>query len=366
MLSSMAANLQKQLDTERRAVDTERFDITIREFVRLVTTRELHLAPAYQRKFRWDEVRESALIESLFLGLPVPPIFVATNADGRWEVVDGVQRITTLLHYTSSEEEQALQYVQEIRLTAPLKLNGLEKLTNFEGLAFAELPTPLKLHFYKRSLQVIALSDKSDEVVRYDLFERLNRGGISLTSQEVRACIFQGQFNDFLRRLAKKRAFNSLIKLKKAQENDGTKEEVVLKFFAYLHNREEFDKHVTKFLNQYMKTSSKDFDYEINERLFDDVTKQLAKVQNGEAILRKNTSVTPINLLEGVMVGAAEVIRRGQRLEISRSNWLDDGQLSWASTAGTNTPSRLEARITRAAELLSGANPSGRRPSNRK
>jgi uncharacterized protein with ParB-like and HNH nuclease domain len=100
------SNLQEQLDGERRKVDVDHFDITIREITRMVNEGELILAPEYQRKFRWDSTRESQLIESLYLGLPVPSVFVATNKDGSWELVDGMQRISTIVHYMSSTKDE--------------------------------------------------------------------------------------------------------------------------------------------------------------------------------------------------------------------------------------------------------------------
>lgn len=95
----------EQLDSERRKVDVDHFDITIRELVRMAESEELKRAPVYQRKFRWNSTRESQLIESLFLGLPVPSIFVATNSDGTWELVDGLQRVSTLMHFVSEDKK---------------------------------------------------------------------------------------------------------------------------------------------------------------------------------------------------------------------------------------------------------------------
>src|SRR5438105_2193610 len=95
----MTENIQQQLDAQRRLVDVDNFDVTVRELVRMVAEDELARAPEYQRKFRWEVEDESKLIESLLLGLPVPSLFVATNPNGTWEVVDGLQRLSTLLHF---------------------------------------------------------------------------------------------------------------------------------------------------------------------------------------------------------------------------------------------------------------------------
>src|SRR5690348_8186737 len=99
MTTKTSADLQLELDAHRRQVDIENYDLTLGELVRMASEGELIRAPEYQRKFRWTSSDESYLIESLFLGLPVPSVYVASNPDGTWEVVDGLQRISTLIHF---------------------------------------------------------------------------------------------------------------------------------------------------------------------------------------------------------------------------------------------------------------------------
>lgn len=101
-------------------------------------------------------------------------------------------------------------------------------------MTFNDLPSTLKLNFLLKPLKITTLSDKSDMNVRFDLFERLNTGGIKLTDQEIRSCIFRGPFNDFLRELAENKNFLSVAKLPSGKENDGTREELVLRFFCFL------------------------------------------------------------------------------------------------------------------------------------
>jgi hypothetical protein len=142
-MSETTATIQQQLEVSRKKVDVDQFDITVRELLRMAGTGELRRAPVYQRKFRWTEELESTLIESIFLGLPVPSIFVATNKDGRWELVDGLQRVSTLMHYVAESPIR----LDEIGKKAALRLSGLEELTAFNGKTFAELPEPIRLGF---------------------------------------------------------------------------------------------------------------------------------------------------------------------------------------------------------------------------
>jgi hypothetical protein len=211
---------------------------------------------------------------------------------------------------------------------------------------------PMQLLFTKRGLGVTALSDKSDSETRFDTFERLNRGAVALSPQEVRACIYEGAFNDLLRELAENEFFKLMVKLQKGDEENATREELVLKFFAYFHDRDRFDGAVTKFLNNYMEREKDTFDVESERALFLNVVRGLHDILGGAPLLRRTTSVTPQIELEAAMVGAAEVLRDYGRLGSPVPEWLEDMELVEASTGGTNTKAKLRRRIARAAHLL--------------
>lgn len=340
--------MQDQLEAQRRKVDVDNLTITVRELLSMAEQEELKRAPTYQRKFRWNEEAESRLIESVLLGLPIPNLFFATNIDGSWEVVDGLQRISTIIHYAAATPN----LLAEIGKDTPLVLRNLEKLSSFNGLAFSDLPVPVQLAFTKRGMGVTALSDKSDPKTRFDTFERLNRGAVALTPQEVRACINEGPFNELLRELAEYVQFKELVKLQRANEDNATREELVLKFFAYYYEPQTFDGAVTNFLNGYMERASSAFDIENGRRLFTRTVDGLAALIDGP-LLRSNTSVTPQNELEAVLVGAATVLETNDRLGAPPTGWLDDADLVSASTGATNTRAKLKARIERAQQLLS-------------
>ena len=119
----------------------------------------INIAPEYQRQFRWDTDRQSALIESLFLGIPVPSIFMATNLDGTWELIDGVQRVSTILCFAGAEEEMRKINSKSVKR---LQLSGLKKLKLFNDNTFADLPIDIQTKFMLTSIKVTTLSDKSD------------------------------------------------------------------------------------------------------------------------------------------------------------------------------------------------------------
>lgn len=333
--------LLEQLDKQRRRVDFDTFDILVQQLVSMVESGAIDVAPAYQRQFRWDTLKRSHLIESVLLGVPVPNLFMATNRDGTWELVDGVQRLSTLIQFAGSETAR-----KKLGLDIPLVLEGLEKLSEFNGMSFLELPASLQLHFSNRPIKVITLSDKSDPVVRFDLFERLNTGGVALTNQEIRACIYRGPFNDFLEHLGRSRSFRQVVRLTTRQEHDGTREECVLRFFAFLHRYESFVHSVVEFLNDYMKDASKSFDFSGGEKHFNETFRQLAAALPDGIVRGRGRTTTPINLFEAVAVGAALALNSRKRLVTKGTRtWMKSAELKKLTTGATNNKAMVVGRI---------------------
>lgn len=344
------SQMEAQLGAERRKVDVAAHNFSVRELIRMVTDDELRLAPAYQRKFRWRNENESLFVESILLGLPIPPLFVATNVGFEWEIVDGLQRISTLIHFTA-ESDVIPRYVNKM---GPLRLTGLEKLSELNGLTFEDFPKNLRVYFLRQPLQVISLTDKSDLQVRFDVFERLNRGAVALSKQEVRACVYQGEFNTFLDQMAENQDLNGLLKLQQLRQHDGTTAEQVLKFFAYKNARVHFDGKVEKFLNSYMADATKHFSYAVEQQIFEAAARRLHEICGGY-FLRPHLSLTPLVQFEACLVAVGELLQSGVEVVEPPAGWLVDEELKAASTGGTNTKSMLTRRIDRAKVLLSGS-----------
>jgi hypothetical protein len=341
-------DLESQLTVERKKVDVSSHDFSVRELVRMLSDGELSITPEYQRKYRWKPEVASTFIESVFLGLPIPPIFVATNEGFQWEVVDGLQRLSSLLYFVASDAET----LNIVSRSAPLKLTELQKLTQLNGLTHQELPSALQIYFGRQPLQVISLTDKSDANVRFDLFERLNAGAIALSPQEVRACIYRGTFNTFIEEKAADPAFLALLKLQESNKHDGTSVEQVLKFFAYKNHRAKFDGKVKAFLNDYMGKGVKAFNYEREGEIFDRAVAWLADVTDGGPFLRPNNSITPLVQMEACLVALGEIYEAGAIPVAPAHTWIEDGELVGASTGGSNTRAKLDRRISRAKELF--------------
>jgi len=335
--------LNEQLQSLRRKVDFDTFDVLLQQLLLMVSKGQIEVAPAYQRQFRWDDIRCSQLIESVLLGIPIPSLFMATNHDGSWELVDGVQRVRTIVMFAG---DKALR--EKMGVAGPLTLQGLEKLDKFNGLQFGELPSTLQLQFLNRPVKVVTLSDKSDDVVRFDLFDRLNRGGVTLTEQEIRDCVYRGPFADLLDTLAKDQKFKTVLRLTEKQNRDGTREECVLRFFAFLYNYRKFVHSVRGFLNDYMKAATKNFDHSAGEQIFRETFRQLAGVFP-HGLSRPSTygqSKTSLNLYEGVSVGAALAIQQVKKIKAHKvQDWLGSAELKKNTTGATNSLSAVKGRI---------------------
>ncbi|WP_328732200.1 DUF262 domain-containing protein [Streptomyces caniferus] len=343
------AGLLADLDRHRRSVDTDYFDLSLRELVRMVTEEEIKIAPAYQRQFRWNDETQSALIESFLLGLPVPAIFVATNRDATWDVVDGLQRICTILRFMGVDAPESDKFRFSV---TPLKLSKLKTLESFADLSYEDLPRPVRMTLDRRFLRVQVLSDKSEPEVRYELFRRLNAGAVALTPQEIRSCIFRGPFHELLEELSQEANFQALLKLQQQNRSNGTAEELALKFFAYLDCASSFDGKVARFLNSYMRDRSQDSDLYADRQIFKNATEYLLSLTGGP-FLRKGVSITPLNQFEAVLVGIGNLLRKGVAFRTPPDGWLNDAKLVNYSTGATNTRAMLLNRISRAEELMS-------------
>lgn len=337
----MVMNLQKQLMEQKMKVDFNSYDLSVKELISMVNDGLVDIAPEYQRQFRWDENRQSSLVESLFLGIPVPSIFMATNADGTWELIDGVQRVSTILCFAGTDENRKMINAKNVKA---LTLVGLKKISLFNGKCFSDLPIDLQTKFKLTSIKITTLSDKSDKNVRFDLFERLNKGGVSLSDQEIRSCVYRGGFNDFIKELVTDQNFIKCVHLPERQETDGTREELVLRFFAYLYDLDNFSHSVKDFLNDYMAKAEKKFSYSKNEKIFKYVFEKI-----GQALpdgINKGRKNTPLNLYEAVSVGAAlAYINKDYINTDGIKDWITNKELIKLTTGATNTKSYVIGRI---------------------
>lgn len=171
--------------------------MSIGELTNLYRDGELDVHPEFQRVFRWDVTQKSKLIESLLLGIPLPSIFVAQTDDGTWDVVDGVQRISTIL------EIQGLLKDDEGNTLPMLRLVKTPLLPQLEGLSWEDddpsnsLTQAQRLDIRRAKIDLKIIKRDSSPDTKYDLFQRLNSYGTVLTRQEVRSCTIINSNREF-------------------------------------------------------------------------------------------------------------------------------------------------------------------------
>lgn len=151
--------------------------------------------PDFQRNFIWDEGRQSRLIESILLGLPLPSIYLSQFEDGTLAVVDGLQRISSINAFMNNK----------------LRLSNLEYLKNCEGCTYAELenilPPLVYRMFDQTSIMCFVIDRRSPYQLKFDLFKRLNTGGVPLNNQEIRNCLSKEPLQRALKRMVESEAF---------------------------------------------------------------------------------------------------------------------------------------------------------------
>lgn len=335
--------IQDQIDSNRRTVSFDSYDITVKQMYDMLLDGMIDIAPEYQRHFKWDQVRQSELIESLLLGIPIPSLFMATNPDSSWEVVDGLQRLTSIVNFIGDSEQLKNASVQ----FKQLKLSGLEKLDSMNGVTFEDLPKSLQFMLQTRPLRVTVLNDRSDFTVRYDLFERLNTGGITLHEQEIRNCIFIGEFNEFIKELSEDEAFRSIVKMTENAERSGSYEELVLRFFAYYEDRGSFIHSVKGFLNTYMEKKTKSFKNKAQlKEIFIESFSAMKKSLPDGIVRGSRKNITPVILYEAISVGTAVAIENGRKIQPKKlQGLLDDKELKKLTTGATNSKKMVLDRI---------------------
>lgn len=245
--------LEEQITEKRKSVDFDTREFTIEFLVKkYLDNIEIDendiFVPDYQREFVWDDERQSKLIESIVLGLPIPIIFLAEVENGRIEIVDGSQRIRTIAAFVSNE----------------LRIVGLEALTEMNGLVFEDLPLSRKRKINNIAIRTVVLSDATTEEVRNELFERINRGSDLLRNMEKRKGIYKGEFTDFIYdECAKDPLLIKHAKLAKSVRKRQELEELVLRFFAVVDLYPSLGKYssgVGAALDEYMRDTNASFD----------------------------------------------------------------------------------------------------------
>lgn len=291
--------LANEIDQKRREIRTDGYAMSIGEWISLYEKNELDIHPEFQRFFRWSEAQKTNLIESIILGIPIPPIFVSQRRDGVWDVVDGTQRLSTIFQLLGILKDE------KGKLVPSLTLSGTKYLPSLNGFQWINaknskksLSSDIQLSIKRAKISASIILKESDENAKYDLFQRLNTGGSQLSPQEVRNCLLvmlNKKMYEWLRDLAKYPSFIEVSALSDRPIEEAYDIEVVLRFMVlYVIPNDDIASigDVGEFLTDRMTTLARDkkFAYRANEVTFKKTFDVLAESIGEDAFKRFNTT----------------------------------------------------------------------------
>lgn len=371
--------LENDITVERKRVSTDRLDISFGELINLYKNNELIIRPEYQRLFRWTNKQKTALIESILLSIPIPPIFVSEDRDGIWELIDGLQRVSTFISFYGelqkniSEIQYSYQDDEDEELSPEEEQIRQEKIGNkwilesggiiesLEGFNIDTLPSGLKINLKRAVCRVEILRGDSSTSMKYELFKRLNSGGSKLKPQEIRNAIFRGidtRLNELLLKLSQDARFQNLTKLSNAKRQELYDQELILRFIAFLNNAENVNDNTENYLNDFMESavSNPNFDYQTYENQFIEVLDILTRL-NDDSTFRNSRNLFVPAEFEGVTIGIAQNIERfrddEELLRTKIRELKADNDFRRFSGSASNSKSRIRTRLNRVQEIFS-------------
>ena len=254
------------VNLHRTELKTDSYTTTISDLLGMYRRGDLHVNPEYQRLFRWNLERQSEYIESLLLNIPTPPLFFATNPDGKSEVIDGLQRLSTLIKFFAPEvfdgaavANEGNNEAEQNNIQVGTMLFGAPLVSSLEGFTFNTLPETLTRTLRYTRIPIIVLEKESSRRARFHVFKRLNRSGSVLSEQEIRNCsarLFGNEFPEALKNLASEECIRKALGLPEEQTRKMGSEECVLRLLANVYSPTPLQHSVIEFLDDFMEYAS--------------------------------------------------------------------------------------------------------------
>lgn len=330
------------LSTDERKLVTQPYDLGVKGITSDIAEGRISLNIVYQRKYVWDSGKASRLIESLLLNVPIPVCYFAEDETGVYEVIDGLQRLQTILNYVNGE----------------FALSGISVLGELEGKRFQDLAPRDRRRLENRTIRCIVITDDSHPDIKFDVFERLNTGAASLTAQELRNCVYRGQFNDYLKDLAIQPFFEEIVGSFSNKRME--REELILRFFALVDDLEAYKPPLRQFLNQYIRDHRKSAPSTQLVDLFEETCRTISKVF-GTTPFKVPGSTLPVNraFFDAVIVAIArsnqhEVLERAGQVNAIVAELLADERFKASIGRATADRQRMLYRVGIMAERLRG------------
>ncbi|MDA2531686.1 DUF262 domain-containing protein [Bacillus cereus] len=275
-------SLKKEIEDKSQQIQTDGYPMSIGELMNMYRDGELKINPRFQRFFRWNDMQKSKFIESILLGIPIPPVFVSQTKEGRWDVIDGLQRLSTIFEFAGILRKE------DGEKHSPSKLLGTEFLPSLENKMW-ENPYDIENSFMpeqrfklkRAKLDIKIIKETSDEDSKYELFQRINTGGTHLEPQEIRNCLLimvNNEFFNWCSTLNDYPGFQACLSLSEKQTLERYDMELVTRYLLGRHinlsiikGNEDIQDFITKQIITLIKDPKFDYEAELNifKRTFD-------------------------------------------------------------------------------------------------
>ncbi|MBN1252832.1 MAG: DUF262 domain-containing protein [Bacteroidales bacterium] len=286
--------LKAEIDLRKKEFKTDSYSISIGEIKSMYENGEIEINPDFQRLFRWSNLQKTKLIESILLGIPIPSVFVYQREDGVWEVVDGLQRLSSILQFFGVLKKSSGTLYPPLKLTKTKYLSSLENVVwNKKNKDEIELEIPLQLYFKRAKLNFSIILNESDPTAKYEVFQRLNTGGTFASNQEIRNVIMiminRDVYNWFMMH-SKNEDFLSTISLSERLEEEQYHIELVLRFIGLRYYEYNPKKDVKEFLDDTLDSIliDKSFNFEKVKINFEKVFRILNEILQDKAFKKYN------------------------------------------------------------------------------
>jgi hypothetical protein len=367
--------LRDIIDQKAVMAKTKRLDLSFNELLAMYEDGELEIQPAFQRIFVWDIVKQSQFIESLLLELPVPPIYVVEVEEGHYVLVDGLQRLSTYLHFRGVLRNES----KGIPLGQSFAFEGCDIAPELNGKKWQDLDTALQIRLKRAFVSVQVIRRESDPTLKFHMFKRLNDGGTPISRQQVRNCVIRmlnggPLLMDFIDRMSKTPDYKTCCveALSDEQLNEQFDQELVLRFFALKNSRNLFKHDVAPFIDAFAeRIAAADaplelFDFSAEEAIFLKTFQVLAASTGDVSFTFPNKA--GLQLTKGFSAYHFEGVTLGLQARLSKLNAGDPAQMlslrealksvrlgkpfkDVSSGGGRNSPGPLTKRI----ELIESA-----------
>lgn len=316
-----STKLAEEIVNAQKHVRTDAYQMSVGEIVNMYTEGEIAIAREFQRLFRWDTRRKSKLIGSLLLGIPLSPIFVFEREDGAWELIDGLQRVSTILEFMGRLQDPDGDIFPPSYLEATEYLPSLHNAVWKESDLILNVPVNEQAPLDKAQqfaircgrMDVEILKRPSDDETKYDLFRRLNSGGTPTNAQELRNCIMLMVCPDYFRAIkaaAKDDSFQSVTSLAENKEQNQRHMEYAIRFLVHANIKHEGRQDVEDYIDSGIIELARNGDYESDASQIRSVFQLLDDVAGKNALHRHENvqHVGKIGLvaLEVIAVGIAK------------------------------------------------------------